>query len=159
MTENKRFTQKDESIINTQTDELVNASSEESAKIIISWLNELFDKNAELMKENYGLLDGLAYKEEVEIPKLSERISDLECENEQLKKQLNDITLNWTQNHIEFDKDELYVKDNNTEIILKGGNLFIQVFIPQIQEYFRFNYIVTGRKLEKEYNTLKGDVE
>lgn len=84
-------------------------------------------------------------------------VNSLAEENEQLKEQLNDITLDWTQNHIEFDKDELYVKDNNTEIILKGQNLFISVFIPKIKEYFKLNYIVTGRKLEREYNTIKGE--
>lgn len=87
MTE-KRFIHKNESIINTQTDELVNASSEESAEIITIWLNELVNNVGDLRKENYGLLDGMAFKDEVEIPKLSERISDLECENEQLKKEL-----------------------------------------------------------------------
>ena len=35
-------------------------------------------------------MDGLAYKDEVEIPKLSERISDLECENNHLKYKLGD---------------------------------------------------------------------
>lgn len=40
MVENKRFIQKNEAIINIMTDELVNASSEDSAKIIVGWLNE-----------------------------------------------------------------------------------------------------------------------
>ena len=86
-------------------------------------------------------------------------LNELSEENEQLKKQLNDITLEWKQNLIEFNKDELYVKDNNTEITLKNQNLLIQVYIPKIKEHLRFNYIVTGRRLEREYNTLKGDVE
>ena len=77
----KRFISKGESIINVATDELVNASSEESAEMIVMWLNDLSNKYAEVRKENYGNLDGLAYKDEVEIPRLSERISDLECEN------------------------------------------------------------------------------
>lgn len=86
MTENKRFISKDESIINVATDELVNASSEESAEILVVWLNELSDKYAEQRKENYGLLDGIAFYKE-ENASLSERISDLECENDQLKSQ------------------------------------------------------------------------
>lgn len=77
MTENKRFISKDESIINVATGELVNASSEEGAKILVCWLNELFDKYAEQRKENYGLLDGFAFYKE-ENASLSERISDLE---------------------------------------------------------------------------------
>ena len=88
MTE-KQFISKDESIINVATDELVNASSEESAKILVTWLNELSDKYAEQRKENYGLLDGIAFYKE-ENASLSERISDLECENEQLKKKLQE---------------------------------------------------------------------
>lgn len=85
MTENKRFISKNELIINVATDELVNASSEESAKILVDWLNELSDKYAEQRKANYGLLDGIAFYKE-ENASLSERISDLECENRQLKK-------------------------------------------------------------------------
>ena len=49
MTE-KRFISKDESIINVATDELVNASSEESAKILVNWLNELHEKNEAFLK-------------------------------------------------------------------------------------------------------------
>lgn len=52
MTE-KQFISKDESIINVATDELVNASSEESAKIIVDWLNELSEENEQL----YELID------------------------------------------------------------------------------------------------------
>lgn len=85
------------------------------------------------------------------------RVGKLVKENEKLKEQLNEIILKWTQNQVEFNKDKLYVKDNNTEIVLENGNLFISVFIPKIKEMFRFNYMVTGRKLKKEYNTLKGD--
>ena len=44
----KQFIQKGESIINTQTDELVNASSDESAEIITDWLNDLSDKYVEI---------------------------------------------------------------------------------------------------------------
>ena len=83
MTE-KQFIQKGYSIINTQTDELVNASSDESAEIITDWLNDLSNKYAEVRKENYGNLDGINYYQE-ENGHLSERISDLECENEELK--------------------------------------------------------------------------
>ena len=50
MTKNKRFISKDKSIINVSTDELVNASSEESAKILVDWLNELNHEN-EVLKE------------------------------------------------------------------------------------------------------------
>lgn len=50
MTEIKQFISKDKSIINVATDELVNASSEESAKILVDWLNEFYDEN-KLLKD------------------------------------------------------------------------------------------------------------
>lgn len=82
----------------------------------------------------------------------SKALSKLQKENEQLKKQLQKIQdsfeVNWTQNYIEFDRDRLYIKDNNTEIRLNDRNLFIEVYIPQIDEYYRFRYIVTGRSSE-----------
>ena len=81
-------------------------------------------------------------------------LNELHEENQQLKQrskqQLNDITLNWTENFTDFDKDELYVRDNNTEIILKNNNLLISVIVPQIEERLKFHYIVTGRRFERE---------
>ena len=50
MTE-KRFISKRESIINVATDELVNASSEESAEIIVMWLNEQHETIQQLKLE------------------------------------------------------------------------------------------------------------
>ena len=84
MTENKRFIQKDEAIINTMTDELVTASSEDGAEIIVDWLNRLFEKNGELSKENYGLQDGLDFYRE-QNAYLSEQINELEQELELYK--------------------------------------------------------------------------
>lgn len=60
----EKYVQKDEAIINTMTDELVTASSEDSAEIIVDWLNRIFEKNGELSKENYGLQDGLDFYRE-----------------------------------------------------------------------------------------------
>lgn len=93
-------------------------------------------------------------------------LNELFKENELLKKELQKIQdsfeLSWTQNYIEFDQDKLYIKDNNTEIRLDGTNLFIEVYIPQTDEYYRFNYIVSGRRnimreFIKDYNS--GDDE
>lgn len=83
--------------------------------------------------------------------------NSLQQTNEQLKKQITNITFKWNQNYREFDKDILYVKDNNTEIDLKNNNLQIKVFLPN--ECVRFNYFVTGRRLEKEMLIKRGDVE
>ena len=55
MTENKRFIQKDEAIINTMTDELVTAGSEDSAEIIVDWLNSQDDYIDYLEKQNKRL--------------------------------------------------------------------------------------------------------
>lgn len=94
------------------------------------------------------------------------KCQELEKENKQLKKQLQKIQdsfeVSWTQNYIEFDKDKLYIQDNNTEIRLDGRNLFIEVYIPQIDEYYRFRYIVTGRSSKmrefiKYYNSSGDD--
>ena len=49
-----------------------------------------------------------------------ELVNTISAENEQLKEQINDITIKYTENRIEFDKDELYVRDNNIEIDLKN---------------------------------------
>jgi len=46
--------------------------------------NALYEENEQLKKESYGNLDGLNYYQE-QIGHLSSKISDLECENEQLK--------------------------------------------------------------------------
>ena len=93
-------------------------------------------------------------------------LDNVEKENWQLKKQLQKIQdsfeVSWTQNYIEFDKDKLYIKDNNIEIRLDDRNLFIEVYIPQTDEYYRFRYIVTGRSSEmrefiKNYNSSGDD--
>lgn len=62
-----------------------------SANENVNMLNQLFEENeqlkqqlSEVRKESYGNLDGINYYQE-QNGHLSERISDLECENEQLK--------------------------------------------------------------------------
>ena len=64
------------------------------------------------------------------------KIKQLEEENEQLKQQLKSIEdsfkFSCTENHIEFNKDKLKVKDTHTELTLKDGKLCISLFIPQL---------------------------
>lgn len=83
-------------------------------------------------------------------------------ENEQLKQQLKSIEdsfkFSCTENHIEFNKDTLKVEDTHTELTLEDGKLRISVFIPQINEYVKFFYCVTGRKMEREFINYEGDV-
>lgn len=49
MTE-KRFINRDESVIDIHTDQLVNASSEDGAEVFVSWLNELHEENERLRR-------------------------------------------------------------------------------------------------------------
>lgn len=90
-------------------------------------------------------------------------LNDLSNENEQLKQQLksieNSFEFSCTENYIEFDKDELNIRDTHTELMLKDGKLCISIFIPQINDYFKFFYLVTGRRFEREFIKYGGDVE
>ena len=55
MTENKRFIRKAKTIIDIMTDELVTASSEEGAKILVDKLNSQEKRIKELEREKYRL--------------------------------------------------------------------------------------------------------
>lgn len=72
MTE-KRFISKGESIINVATDELVNASSEESAEIIVMWLNT---QHEQIVRMEKGLLDCVFNNKSVD--KLAEELGLIE---------------------------------------------------------------------------------
>ena len=89
-------------------------------------------------------------------------LNELHEENNQLKQQLKSIEdsfkFSCTENHIEFNKDKLKVEDTHTELTLKDGKLCISVFIPQLNEYVKFFYLVTGRKMEREFINYDGDV-
>lgn len=90
-------------------------------------------------------------------------LNALHEENEQLKQQLKSIEdsfkFSCTENHIEFNKDKLKVEDAHTELTLKDGKLCISVFVSQLNEYVKFFYWVTGRKMEREFINYDGDVE
>ena len=92
-----------------------------------------------------------AYFNIIDAHKITRELNRLHEENKELKKLLkkNDVDFRWHQNYQEFDKDELYIKDNNTEIRLKNRNLFINIFVPDINEYFKINYVVVARKLAR----------
>lgn len=114
---------------------------------VVDLLNNLNDENEQLKNriDDYNI----AFKS---LQDLTERKIN---ENEQLKSELKTIQdtfeVSWTQNHIEFNKDELFIKDIHTRLHLKNNNLFIQVFIPSINEYYYFKYRVTGRSLMSEF--------
>lgn len=99
---------------------------------------------------------------EIEAKWLCKDMNTLNDENEQLKQQLKSIEdrfkFSCTENHIEFNKDKLKVEDTHTELTLKDGKLCISVFIPQLNEYVKFFYFVTGRKMEREFINYDGDV-
>ena len=69
-------------------------------------------------------------------------------------KKLTDFSFRYTENRNEFNKDELQVEDAHTKINLKNGKLAIKVFVPETNDWFTFNYIVTGRKLMREFMEL-----
>ena len=125
-------------------------------------LNQLSDENEQLRKENDMFSCELSVSANKEISRNC-RIAELEEENEQLKKELKSIEdsfkFSCTENHIEFNKDKLKVEDTHTELTLKDGKLYISVFIPQLNEYVKFFYWVTGRKMEREFINYDGDVE
>lgn len=88
-----------------------------------------------------------------------ELVNTISAENERLKKQINDITVNYTKNRVDFDKDELYARDNNIEIDLKNRNLSIIIYIPSIKEYLKLHYVVTGKSFEREYKYFKKELQ
>ena len=128
---------------------------------VVDLLNELSDENEQLRKENDMFSCELSVSANKEISRNC-RIAELEEGNEQLKQQLKSIEdsfkFSCTENHIEFNKDKLKVEDAHTEITLKDGKLCISVFIPQLNEYVKFFYLVTGRKMEREFINYDGDV-
>ena len=174
MTENKRFTMCHEqndingwtmSIIDWETKEPFNYTTYEVHSNSITdtrdemedlclLLNELNDENKKLK------IFLKAVNEELD---LANRDYDtLEEENNQLKQQLKSMEdsfkFSCTENHIEFNKDKLKVEDTHTELTLKDGKLCISVFIPQLNDYVKFFYLVTGRKMEREFINYDGDV-
>ena len=94
---------------------------------------------------------------------IADRLNELAEDNMQLKQQLKSIEdsfkFSCTENHFEFNKDKLKVEDTHTELTLKDGKLCISVFIPQLNEYVKFFYLVTGRKMEREFINYDGEVE
>ena len=98
----------------------------------------------------------------LEAEEIVDLLNCLNDENEQLKQQLKSIEdsfkFSCTENHIEFNKDKLKVEDTHTKLTLKNGKLCIYVFIPQLNEYVKFFYLVTGRKMEREFINYDGDV-
>ena len=112
--------------------------SEENIEVLCDRLNWLVEENEQLKQQ---------LKTKVIVNKQYEELQRVKKENEKLR----DIRLNYSENHREFNKDKLYFKDNNIEIDLKNNNLDITIFIPQIKEFLRFSYFVTGKNLEREY--------
>lgn len=144
--------------INLLTERLNDLIKDEPLSLNTHILKEDYEKIAEMIKKYYegkteskrfeyvrcdGFEDNGKYISPYEVADLLNKFYE---ENKQLKQQINDFALHYTENYVEFDKDELYVKDTNTEIELKNGHMVITVFVPQINQYSRFNYYVTGRR-------------
>lgn len=90
-------------------------------------------------------------------------IKQLKKENKELKQMLKQQSDGFELTHThytrEFNKDKLCIKDNNIKIELGNENLFITVFIPDLNEIRRFHYHVTGRTLMDEYIMLKEEMK
>ena len=145
----------------TLTDIDFDKFNKESADALIDKVNALYEEKEQLRKENDMFSCELSVSANKEISRNC-RIAELEEENEQLKQQLKSIEdsfkFSCTENHIEFNKDKLKVEDTHTKLTLKDGKLCISVFIPQLNEYVKFFYLVTGRKMEREFINYDGDV-
>lgn len=70
-------------------------------------------------------------------------------------KRLTDFSFRYTENYSEFNKDKLEVEDIHTKINLNNGKLAIKVFVPETNDWFTFNYIVTGRRVMHEFMGLE----
>ena len=120
--------------------------------------NAIIEANNEIdmLKRENKKLNELCVKYGFEVGRLEE-------ENEKLKQQLKSIEdsfkFSCTENHIEFNKDKLKIEDTHTELTLKDGKLYISVFIPQLNEYVKFFYLVTGRKMEREFINYEWGME
>lgn len=110
--------------------ELLNSLSEENEQLIKDYFkvrdiasnlknenNLLKQKLAEEMKENYGNLDGINYYQE-ENASLGERISDLECENVQLKQTMKEVA-ELLSDEVDLFSDKAIEHDINAYIELK----------------------------------------
>ena len=125
------------------------ASNQDAAEGICRRLNDQQDEINHL--SNFGL-HVILDKKNKEIEQLKQQLKSIE----------DDFKFSCSENYTEFNKDKLYVKDTHTKIHLHNRNLFIEVYIPQIDEFYRFKYTITGkslmRKFIENYNP-NGDVE
>ena len=117
---------------------------------------EKIDVEVKLYSANEKILMQMDYDEVIKQNTKNEmEIISLKQENEELKKQLKSredgFIFSCTKNYTEFDKDKLVVEDTHTKIRLDGKNLFIEVYIPQIDEFYRFKYTVTGKVLRRGF--------
>lgn len=96
---------------------------------------KLLEENEQLKKESYGNLDGLNYYQE-QNGYLSSKISDLECENEQLKEQLSEAKTDKKQLGISF----MGYKMKLIEVLqkkydkVKGKTLYADVYTEIAEE-------------------------
>ena len=68
-----------------------------------------------------------------------------------LKQQSEGFRCTIEENYTEFNKDKIYIEDNNTQINLKNGKIDITIYIPQINNIKRFSYFITGKTITERY--------
>ena len=124
-----------------------------NTRSVLHLLNELSDNNPNEEKHWYlkKMLD-----------KSWKQYHEQKEENEQLKQQLKSIEdsfkFSCTENHFEFNNDEIKVEDTHTEITLNNGKLSITVYKTQLNEDDKYLYWITERKMEREFINYDGDV-
>lgn len=113
---------------------------------------DLMEENEQLKKECYGNLDGLNYYQE-QNGHLSSKISDLECENEQLKTTIQQLR---TDNTKQKKKLNTAMKENEQ---LKSDLIDHSALISMLEDYQALKieetlFNLTGAKSEEEFNEL-----
>ena len=97
------------------------------------------------VKDTLGSIPSTLWQNEEQQQKYCDEMNKLHEENVVLNRKLEDFSFLIHENHLEFYKDSLYIKDAHTEIKLKDMEIIIKVYAPRLDDFFMFKYIVTGK--------------
>jgi len=127
---------------------------QDDAERLCELLNNFNNENKQLTIEkdtiqkqhSYELTKKLEYKSKlIDTQKQNHELKQL------LKQQSEGFQCTIEENYTEFNKDKIYIKDNNTQINLKNGKIDIIIYIPQINDIKRFSYFITGKTITERY--------
>ena len=118
-----------------------------NSREIIELLEQLpIEKDTIQKQHSYELTKKLEYKSKlIDTQKQNQELKQL------LKQQSEGFQCTIEENYAEFNKDKIYIKDNNTQINLKNGKIDITIYIPQINNIKRFSYFITGKTITERY--------